>query len=88
MSKAALDYLRLATWDTVEHTYLLADCLIDNKGEWEQSKWLQYKGWKSESFFIGTGEQKQKRHSIVNIYGPSYDFQYSSLLLKLADFCS
>ena len=79
MSKAALDYLRLATWDITEHTNLLADILKDGPGKWEHGKWLQYHGWKRETFFLGTGYQKKKRHSIVNISGYMADRNYTSL---------
>jgi hypothetical protein len=79
MSKAALDYLRLATWDITEHTNLLADILKDGAGKWEHGKWLQYHGWKREAFFLGTGYQKKKRHSIVNISGYMADRNYIGL---------
>lgn len=79
MSKAALDYLRLATWDITEHTNLLADILKDGQGRWEHSKWLQYHGWKREQFFLGTGYQKKKRHSIVNVSGYQADRNWSGL---------
>jgi hypothetical protein len=78
--KAALDFLRLATWDIAEHTFLLADILSSQPGELEPGKWLQYHGWRRDGFFIGTGEQKQKRHSIVNISGHLADSQFKQLL--------
>lgn len=80
MSKCALDYLRLATWDIVDHTDLLAELLLDSDGKWKHSKWLQYHGWKRETFFLGTGEQNQKRHSIINISGYQADRNRSNLL--------
>lgn len=79
MSKAALDFLRLATWDITEHTNLLSDILKDGAGKWEHSKWLQYHGWKREQFFLGTGYQKKRRHSIVNISGFMADRNYIGL---------
>lgn len=78
--KSALDFLRLATWDISEHTFLLADILSSKPGELVPGKWLQYHGWRRDGFFIGTGEQKQKRHSIVNISGHLADSQFEQLL--------
>jgi len=37
--------------------------------DWERGKWLQYAGWRKESFFIGMGEQQKKRHSIMHASG-------------------
>lgn len=79
--KSALDYLRLATWDIISHTDLLAELLIDSCGEWQVSKWLQYHGWKREQFFLGTGFQKEKRHSIINISGYQADRNVTNLLV-------
>lgn len=81
MSKAALDFLRLATWDITEHTNLLSELLRDSGGKWSHSKWLQYHGWKRETFFLGTGYQDKRRHSIVNISGYMADRNFSNLLL-------
>lgn len=80
MSKAALDFLRLATWDITEHTNLLAELLQDSGGKWEHSKWLQYHGWKREQFFLGTGYQNKRRHSIVNISGYQADRNFTNML--------
>lgn len=81
MSKAALDFLRLATWDITEHTNLLSELLQGSDGKWEHSKWLQYHGWKRETFFLGTGFQNKRRHSIVNISGYQADRNFSNMLL-------
>lgn len=82
MAKAALDFLRLATWDITEHTYVLSDILTSEPGEWEPGKWLQYHGWRKDSKFIGTGEQNGKRHSIINVSGYKADtFSYPVLNL-------
>ncbi|MEE9580795.1 MAG: hypothetical protein V3V74_05730, partial [Nitrosomonadaceae bacterium] len=81
MSKAALDFLRLATWDITEHPNLLSELLQGSDGQWTHSKWLQYHGWKWKTFFLGTGYQDKRRHSIVNISGYVADRNYSSLLL-------
>lgn len=81
MSKSALDFLRLATWDITEHTNLLAELLQDSDGKWDHSKWLQYHGWKRETFFLGTGFQNKRRHSIINISGYLADRNYTNLAL-------
>lgn len=88
MSMADLDFLRLATWDITEHTNILADFLTEGAGEWEHSKWLQYHGWRRESVFLGTGYQKKKRHSIINISGYSADRNYRSLLEYDGYYCT
>lgn len=80
MGQAALDFLRLGTWDISEHTFLLSDMLNTYTYGWEPGRWLQYHGWKREGVFIGTGEQKQKRHSIVDISGFRADANYKHLL--------
>lgn len=77
--KSAFDFLRLATWDIVEHTNLLAELLQNSSGQWKHAKWLQYHGWKRETFFLGTGFQDKRRHSIVNISGYMADRNYSNL---------
>lgn len=80
MSKSALDFLRLATWDITEHANLLAELLQGSDGQWKHSKWLQYHGWKRETFFLGTGYQNKRRHSIVNISGYQADRNFSNML--------
>lgn len=80
MSKADLDFLRLATWDITEHTNILADFLTEGAGEWIHGKWLQYHGWKRENVFLGTGYQDKRRHSIINVSGYAADRNYRSLL--------
>ena len=80
MGQAALDYLRLATWDINEHVFLLSDILSSSPGEWEPGKWLQYHGWKRDSVFIGTGEQRGKRHSVINISGYQSEHNFKNFL--------
>lgn len=41
----------------------------DWPGEMRPGRWLQYKGWKTESLFIGAGEQEGKRHLIISCSG-------------------
>ncbi len=86
--KSALDYLRLATWNITDHTNLLAELLTDSDGKWSHSKWLQYHGWKRETFFLGTGYQKKLRHSIINISGYQADRNRSNLLGLESYYCT
>lgn len=79
--KSAIDFLRLATWNITEHTDLLAELLLYAGGGWAPSKWLQYHGWKRKQFFLGTGYQDKRRHSIINISGHQADKNVSNLLL-------
>lgn len=37
--------------------------------DWERGKWLQYAGWRKESFFIGVGEQAKERHAVMHSSG-------------------
>lgn len=82
MVEAALDYLRLATWDITEHTFLLSDLLAEYKHGWETARWLQYRGWERRGYFLGTGEQNGKRHSVINISGFRADANYKHLLTR------
>ena len=86
--KSALDFIRLATWDMAEHTFLLSDFLLASPGEYQPGKWLQYHGWRKKSHFLGTGEQNKKRHSVVNISGPCADRNYSHLLTAETYYCT
>lgn len=88
MSKSAIDFLRLATWSMSEHAYLLADILTSELGEWKPGKWLQYHGWRKDSHFIGTAEQENKRHSILNISGYHADGRYRGLLRAETYYCT
>lgn len=63
------DYLRLATWDDTAYMKILARVMVAWPDDWEQSKWLQYKGWKKDAFFIGHGTQQAKSHTIINVSG-------------------
>lgn len=88
MSKADVDFLRLATWDITAHTNLLSDFLTEGTGNWEHGKWLQYHGWRREQVFLGTGYQEKRRHSIINISGYSADRNYRSLLCFDSYYCT
>jgi len=88
MAKAALDYLRLATWDITEHTNLLSELLSVPVCDWKSSKWLQYHGWIRETFFLGTGYQKGRRHSVVNISGFMADRNWYKLSGIKAYYCT
>lgn len=41
----------------------------DWPGKMKPGRWLQYKGWKTESLFVGAGEQDGKRHLIISCSG-------------------
>lgn len=64
-----LDYLRLASWEPNAYTETIARAMLNWPDNWEQSGWLQYKGWRKEGFFIGHGLQQNKSHTIINVSG-------------------
>ncbi|GAH01447.1 unnamed protein product, partial [marine sediment metagenome] len=64
-----LDYLRIASWTVGSYSHILARIMLAWPEDWEQSGWLQYKGWKKEAFFIGHGTQQGKAHTIINVSG-------------------
>jgi len=66
---AKLDFLRLATWNVAEYTHTISEMMLRDPGGWEPAKWLQYKGKRKGSIFFGMGEQKEKRHCVINISG-------------------
>lgn len=86
--KSKLDFLRLATWDTPEHNFMQSFLLQNIEGKWEQSKWLQYKGWKNKSVFVGQGEQKGERHCVVNVSGYRADEIYQKLIKCDVYYCT
>ena len=86
--KSKLDFLRLATWDTPEHNFMQSFLLQNIPGKWEQSKWLQYHGWKNGSMFVGQGEQNGERHCIVNISGYTADEIYEKLIKCEVYYCT
>lgn len=65
---ASLDYLRLASFE-FNYPSLVAGILKWHPGGWKPGRWLQYKGWKKESYFVGVGEQDGQRHMIVSASG-------------------
>ena len=64
-----LDYLRLATWDELAYTRVAARLMSNWETGWEHGKWLQYRGWRKEGLFLGSGLQQCKYHSVLNISG-------------------
>lgn len=86
--ESKLDFLRLATWETPEHNFLTSHLLQNIEGQWEQSKWLQYKGWKNKTIFVGLGEQNGERHGIVNVSGYFSDTAYVNLLEWPTYYCT
>lgn len=65
---ASLDYLRLASFDFL-YSSVMAKFMNDWPGKMKPGRWLQYKGWKTESLFVGAGEQDGKRHLIISCSG-------------------
>lgn len=86
--KAKLDFLRLATWDTAELAFLTSHLMTALDGGFEQSKWLQYKGWKKDSIFIGHGEQKNSLHGVVNVSGYKSDDYFENFLEWETFYCT
>lgn len=75
MNKAYLDYLRLATWDTVAYTDALAR--LYSNDTFKPHKWLQYRGKRSDDgqIFHGLGSQGKgdlaRRHAVIQFSGAS-----------------
>ena len=67
--KSQLDYLRLASWGHVPYTLVMSTLMKNWPDDWERGKWLQYAGWRKESFFIGVGEQAKERHAVMHSSG-------------------
>lgn len=65
----ALDYIRLASWAEGAYTEIISRIMRAWPDDWKKSRWLQYKGWRKEGFFIGHGEQKKRSHTIINVSG-------------------
>lgn len=63
------DYLRIATWKELAYTKTLARLISNWPGDWKQSKWLQYKGWRKDALFIGHAIQQKKSHTLINVSG-------------------
>lgn len=63
------DYLRIASWSDRAYSNIVARVMLAWPDDWKQSKWLQYRGWKKESFFIGHGRQQGKSHTVINVSG-------------------
>jgi hypothetical protein len=86
--KAKLDFLRLATWDTAELAFLTSHLMQAMDTKWEHAKWLQYKGWKNGTVFIGHGEQKNRLHGVVNVSGFGSDLFYVNVLEWETFYCT
>jgi hypothetical protein len=67
--KSQIDYLRLASWGHEPYTDVMSALMQSWPSDWERGKWLQYAGWRKESFFIGMGVQNKKRHAIMQASG-------------------
>ncbi len=66
---ASLDYLRLASYDFF-YSRVIAKFMREWPGKLKPGRWLQYKGWKTESLFVGIGQQEGKQHLIISCSGP------------------
>ncbi len=80
--KSQIDYLRLASWGHQGYVEVMSMIMSVWPGDWQRGRWLQYSGWRKEQLFIGMGEQKRKRHSILQASG---SFAHK-LYLLMADF--
>lgn len=73
MNNPYLDYLRLATWNITEYTYLLSQLYKEDL--FAPGKWLQYRGKRSSDghIFHGIGPQGtgkyERRHAIIQFSG-------------------
>lgn len=80
---ASLDYLRLAAFE-FSFASIISDLMNWYPGGWRSGRWLQYKGWKKESYFVGVGEQAGQRHMVISASGPEanhlekFMFNYTS----------
>lgn len=78
--KSHIDYLRLASWGHLPYTEVTSSLMVNWPGNWERGTWLQYAGWRKESFFIGMGEQYHKRHSIMQVSGAQASQMWEALV--------
>jgi hypothetical protein len=85
---AKLDFLRLATWDSAELSFLTSHLMEEMNGTFEHAKWLQYKGWANDGVFLGHGEQDNSLHGVVNISGFKSDEHYVNLLEWETFYCT
>ena len=65
---ASLDYLRLASFK-FNYATIISELMNWYPGDWKPGRWLQYKGWRKESYFVGVGEQAGKRHMVISASG-------------------
>lgn len=86
--RAHLDYLRLASWDVLSYPLLMSDLMEAWPGDWEDGGWLQYKGWRKGEFFIGHGEQNNKRHAICHVSGGQAQKMMSGFLSRRTWYCT
>lgn len=80
-----LDYVRLACWNESAYTKIVARLMEHWPDDWQQSKWLQYRGWRKDALFIGHAIQQQKSHTVLNISG-SLSHRMLPSLLELPEF--
>lgn len=86
--KSQLDYLRLASWGHVPYVDVMSTLMQNWPDEWKRGKWLQYAGWRKESFFIGMGEQAKRRHAVVHASGYLAHTMYPVLMDFVDWYCT
>lgn len=84
---ASLDYLRLAAYD-FNYASLISELMNWNPGGWLSGRWLQYKGWRKEEYFVGVGEQSGKRHVVVQVSGSEANQLAHFMFDDLAFYCT
>lgn len=84
---ASLDYLRLASFE-FNYANIMADLMSWYPGGWRPGRWLQYKGWKKETYFVGVGEQAAKRHMIISSSGSDSDHLAAFMDGYLSFYCT
>jgi len=85
---AHLDYIRLASFEFSAHQDATAELMLFTPGGWTFGSWLQYKGWKKESIFVGRGEQNKKRHGILQVSGRQSQEMLEFLLQHEKHYCT
>lgn len=85
---AAVDYLRLATWE--DAAYMSASAAVARRvaRSPKRAKWLQYVGNRFGDVFIGRAEQNGKAHTVVQVSGATSDDFYEMFLSEEHFYCS
>ena len=70
MDEHHIDYLRVTTWNFQAYTAMVTLFRGLGKG-WRETRWLQYNGFKTDTYFYGQGAQDGRRHFVLQASGPS-----------------